>query len=109
MNTQNLNFSAAQCNPAGHDLCFATLPSTWNEVVTQVDKLVGDWELVDPNNEVENARLSAMDKPVMESLMRTPAPNAAALIYKIRQLHAAMMIECDEETLDQICRDISNL
>lgn len=85
------------------------MPETWPEAVAQVEELNAAWDALDLEDEDESARVSDMHDRTMLALLRTPAPDAAGVIFKIRELHGAGRIGCDGEALAQICSEIAAL
>lgn len=85
------------------------MPQSWADAVAQVAALDAEWEALDLDDEAESARVSDLNDQAMLALLRTPAPDANGLIYKLRALQSDGRIDCEDETLDQICRDIAAL
>lgn len=109
MTDKNLGAESAQCNSIGKPAVgyLVTMPESWEEAVAQVDELNAAWDALDLEDEDESARVGDMHDRTMLALLRTPAPDAASLIFKIRELRAAGRIDCDDATLGQICHEIS--
>lgn len=111
MTIENLGAESVQRNSIGKPVAgyLVRMPESWTEAVAQIEDLNAAWDALDLEDEDESARVSDMHDRTMLALLRTPAPDAAGLIFKVRALHAAGRIDCDEETLAQICGEIAAL
>lgn len=111
MTNENLGAETVQRNSIGRAVAgyLVRMPESWTEVVAQVDALNAAWDALDLEDADESARVGDMHDRTILALLRTPAPDAAGLIFKIRELRAAGRIDCDEETVAQLCREIAAL
>ena len=111
MTDENLGVEAVQRNSIGKPVAgyLVRIPENWIEAVANVDKLNAAWDVLDLDDEDESAHVSNMHHRTMLALLRTPAPDAAALVYKIRTLHSVDRIQCDDETLARLCAEIAAL
>ena len=111
MTDENLGAESVQRNSIGRPVAgyLVRMPESWTEAIAQVDELNAAWDALDLEDEDESARVGDMHDRTMLALLRTPAPDAAGLIFKIRELRAAGRIDCDDETLAQICSEIAAL
>ena len=85
------------------------MPQSWADAVAQVAALDAEWGALDLDDEAESARVSDLHDQTMLAFLRTPAPDATGLIYKLRVLQSDGRIDCEDQTLDQICREIEAL
>ncbi len=85
------------------------MPQSWADAVAQVAALDAEWDALDLDDEAESARVSDLHDQTMLAFLRMPAPDAEGLIYKLRVLQSDGRIDCEDETLDQICREIAAL
>jgi hypothetical protein len=83
------------------------MPKSWDEVLSLLAEVQQAWDDLDLEDEAESARVGNMHHRAMLALTQFPAPNAAALEFKIRTLHEADRIQCDDFTLARICSEIA--
>ena len=102
-------------NEPAHVTCAPTaylveMPKTWAEARAQVEVFQQIWDDLgdDYTDEAAKAVGDAHDR-ALYALELTPAPDAAALVYKIRTLHSVDRIQCDDETLARLCAEIAAL
>ena len=86
------------------------MPKTWAEACAQVEVFQKIWDDLgdDYSDDAAKAVGDAHDR-ALYALELTPAPDAAALVYKIRTLHASDRIQCDDVVLARICSEIAGL
>ncbi len=82
------------------------LPKSWHDALALVAVVDAEWEALDLDDAEESARVSEFHDQAMLAFLRTPAPDAAGLAHKLRVLHADGRIDAEDETVDQLCREI---
>ena len=82
------------------------MPTSWKEVLSLVEEVQQAWDDLDLEDEAESARIGDMHARAMIALTQFPAPDAAALEFKIRALHDADRIQCNVEIRNCLIADI---